>query len=468
MNLRGLSGIDFAVMVLYFIVFLAIGFISSKRVKTAKDFTTAGQSLTVFMIAGSSIATAMGSSTLMGNYSLIKSYGMAGLTMALSFYVGWWILIAMTRKLRDSGATSIPGFLERRYNSRTRKYSSLFILLNSIANTAAQFLAFGTALYALGICSVGTGTIVGAVVIVAFTIFSGLYGVALTDTLQSVLLLIGTAILLPILAFKTAGGVGYVFSNTPAEMMQPISGAAPIVLIGYILSNMLVGASHCANSQRTFAAKDSATAFRGQLLGNILSIAAIAFAALPAFAMLIIYPEVTDPNTYTTLFILDYFPVVLKGLMMALVLGLLLTTGDTFLMLISSTIVDDVIRPKKPDIEDKKLLSISRWVMVVISVIVIMLAFYLNDVYGLFTLAASTYGAAIFFPLILGIFWKNVNENAVNIAMLSGGLMSFIWDLTLANSTGIRGVILGAALNGLISILGSLILNSREKMLKNI
>lgn len=461
-NLNQLSIIDICIIVLYIVGFLGVGYFASKRVKTARDFTSAGRSLTWPMIAGSTIASALGSMTLMGNYELIDSYGMSGLIMALSFYFGWWVLIIMTKRLRSSGANSIPGYLELKYNEKTRRNCTLFVLLNAMANVASEFLAFGIALSALGLCSMKVGTIIGAIVVVAFTIFSGLYGVALTDTIQSIFLLIGCGIIVPILTFKTAGGWDFVFSNTAPERLNPFTGADVITLIGYILANCLVAASHCANSQRSFAAKSEKHAVKGQLVGNLLSIAVVTLSVLPAFAMPFIYPQVTDAASYTTLYILDYLPIGIKGLMLALVFGLLLTTGDTFLMLFSSTLVDDVIRPRKPEMEDKKLLSISRWIMVVISVINILLAFYMNDLYDLLALAASTYGAAVFFPLILGVYWKKANTKAINVGMLVGGLLSFVWDLTLNRVINIRGVILGAVLNGIICIVGSLILNKNS------
>lgn len=467
-NLNNLSIFDTAIIVLYVLVFLGIGYFSSKRIKTARDFTSAGKSLTWPMIAGSTIASALGSSTLMGNYQLIDSYGMSGLLMALSFYFGWWILIIMTRRLRSSGADSIPGYLELKYNAKTRKTCTLFVLLNAMVNIASQFMAFGIALSALGLCSIKVGAIIGAIVIIGFTIFSGLYGVALTDTLQSVLLLIGCGIIIPLLTFKTAGGWEFVFSNTPSKMLNPFTGADAITLIGYVLANCLVAACHCANSQRTFAAQDETHAVKGQLTGNILSIAVITLAVLPAFAMPFIYPNVTDAASYTTLYILDYLPIGIKGIMLALLFGLLLTTGDTFLLLFSSTIVDDVIRPQKPDMDDRKLLKIGRWIMVIVSVLNLLLAFYVNDLYDLFALAASTFGAAVFFPLILGVYWKKANAKAVNIGMLVGGLLSFVWDLTLNNFVNIRGVILGAALNGIICVVGSLIIDKNSTKGKKI
>jgi len=120
--------IDVGVIVLYVAFFVWLCVYANKK-KKAKDFTNAGQSLSWLMVAGSTIATTMGGNMVIGKYDLILESGMAGITSSLFWWVGWMFLLIIAVPLRRSGVTSLPMFLERRYNAGTRKISSYCVLI---------------------------------------------------------------------------------------------------------------------------------------------------------------------------------------------------------------------------------------------------------------------------------------------------------------------------------------------------
>ncbi len=461
MNLN-LSLIDIGMVILYIVLFAAMGFWASKKVSTAKDFTTAGQNLPLKLVVGSSIATCLGAGVLFANYERIHSFGISGFIWIMGWYIGWLLLVPISRQLRGSGATSLPGFLEERFNAKTRKYSSWFVLISMVSLSASVFLAFGNACAALGICDVKTGTIVGTVIIVIFTFVSGLWGVTLTDSVQTIIILIGCGIVMPVIAVKNAGGMSSVVAQvTSADFLA--KGIAPLTLLGYFLSNLLGAGADASFCQRTFAAKDAKTAAKGQTIACLISMIVSVVAMIPALTIGLYYPDIASGAQFTPMFVADYFPVGLKGIMLAVLCGLLLTTGDSYLMLISSTVVDDFVRPAKPDMDDKKLLKIGRVTIVIAAIIIVILALYMGSIYELIALGGSAYGAAVFFPLHLGCRIKKLNIKAVNVAIVIGGLVSFIWDLAkLSAITGIRGVLIGVALNLIICLVGSAFFDKKE------
>ena len=185
-GLGKISVIDIGVIILYIAFFVGLCVNSNKKMQ-AKNFTNAGQSLSWFMVAGSTIATTMGGNMVIGKYDMILEAGVAGITSSLFWWVGWVFLLIMAVPLRKSGVSSLPMFLEKRYNTSTKKYSSYCVLISAIASCAATFLAIGVMLEALGLCDRKTGTLIGALVVVLLTLPSGLYGVALTDTIQAII-----------------------------------------------------------------------------------------------------------------------------------------------------------------------------------------------------------------------------------------------------------------------------------------
>lgn len=314
----------------------------------------------------------------------------------------------------------------------------------------------------LGICDKTTGTIAGAVVIVLFTVFSGLWGVAITDTIQSVLLVVGVGIIIPAMAFANAGGIAHVMANTDPSRLDPFIGISPIVMVGWFLSKTLSCGAHPAYAQRIFAAKNTGTAVTGTIVSDIICVIVFVVAALPAFCIPFLFPDMANGDMLVPMVVANFFPPVAKGIMISALLGLLLTSGDTWLLLISSTITEDILPAIKPDIDSQKMLKYNRIIVVLSTVVVILLAWYWNSVYQLFKVGGSAYGAGVFFPLILGCFWKRAKTKAINLAMFVGATVSIVWDYTLKKPTDIDGVIPGAILCLGICLIGSLMAEEKS------
>lgn len=453
-----ISVIDIGVIILYIAFFVGLCVNSNKKMQ-AKNFTNAGQSLSWFMVAGSTIATTMGGNMVIGKYDMILEAGVAGITSSLFWWVGWVFLLIMAVPLRKSGVSSLPMFLEKRYNTSTKKYSSYCVLISAIASCAATFLAIGVMLEALGLCDRKTGTLIGALVVVLLTLPSGLYGVALTDTIQAIIILVTFGVVFPIMVFRSAGGIETVLASQTPERLSLVIGIAPITMVGWAISYSLSTGAEPNFAQRIFAARSTKDALIGSLTawGVSLIVAGI-ITALPALAMKNIFPDITIGSTFTVRYVSTYFPIALKGLILSVLLGLTLTSGDSYLLLLGSTFVDDIVRPKRKNLSDKKILMITRVSCVVFSIILCLIALYVDKIYALFKIGASAYGAGIFFPLILGCFWKKANAKAAGIAMIVGSICSFGFDMFVKVPLGLKvdGVIIGAALNLVIMVGGSI------------
>lgn len=454
--LKLIDWIDGIVILLYVTFFVGLCVYTNKKTQ-AKDFTNAGRRLSWIMVAGSTIATTMGGNMVIGKYDLILEAGMAGITSSLFWWVGWIFLLIMAVPLRKSGVASIPMFLEKRYNEGTRKISSYCVLISSISSCAATFLAIGTIFEALGLCDRRVGTLLGAVIVVLLTLPSGLYGVVLTDTIQAVIILVTFGFVFPVMVFRTAGGIEAVIASQTPERLSLVQGIAPITMIGWAVSNSLSTGAEPNFAQRIFAARSTKDAFIGSIVawGASLLVAGI-ISALPALAMTNIFPDITLGSTFTVRFVTTYFPVALKGLVLSVLLGLTLTSGDSYLLLLGSTFVDDVVRSKRRKLSDKKVLMITRVSCVVFAMLLCMMALYVDKIYALFKIGASAYGAGVFFPLILGCFWKKADARAATAAMLVGCLSSFGFDMFLKVPFGfdMDGVIIGAAMNLVIMVVG--------------
>lgn len=117
-----LNGIDFSVIILYNVILIAVGmYLAKKKIKKAPDFTTAGQSLGTFTVAGSIISTCMGASILFSNYQLIHAGGIRAAITSAFWYGAWLILVLLVGRVRKTGASSIPDYISKRFSPGHRR-----------------------------------------------------------------------------------------------------------------------------------------------------------------------------------------------------------------------------------------------------------------------------------------------------------------------------------------------------------
>ena len=465
--LTSLSLIDSIVICVYFIAMILVGVYYSKKIKNNDSFAVADRSLSLPVMVGTTVATCMGAGTALGDVGYMFEVGLIGLISVSMWNLGWIGQNVMAKRLRASGASSLPEFLENRYGKSTRNIAA-FVLLVMVANsTAAQFAAGGTILETLGILDMKTGVIVGGIIIILFTLFGGLYSVAVTDTVHCILIFIGVAIIVPIVAFTKAGGITEVFSRAAAETPEMLSWSSipVIVLIGYMLSYLLAAGSHPGYAQRILASKDTKTAVRGSVLSNIFSFLIEIPILLVPLTAFIILPNLENGEMMVPTVVATFFPPVLKGLILAGLIALVVTTADSFLLLLGTTISTDVIPIFKKDVSDKNKLIISRVTVVAGGIIAMVLAITGGGVFQLFRMGAAAYGAAMFFPLLLACFWKKAKTKAVNWGMALGCILTIAWNQTsFYETTEIEGVIVGAAVCLTVCVVGSLFLKDDSRL----
>ncbi len=436
---------DIIIIILYFLLIVGVGLYYSKKITDSESYIVADRSLTMKVMIGTTVATCMGSGAVMADVGFTYESGIGALIVIATFNVGWIALILMSRKLRASGCTTLPDFLGKTYGRSTKTVSAIVTLVAMIASTAAQIAGCGTIMAALGLTSKTTGMLIGFAVIMVITIFGGLYSVAITDTLQAVLLTLGIGIVLPIIAFHAAGGVGEVFStvNTVNPKILDLGSISAMEIIGYICVYIFNAGSHAGYSQRIMASVDEKTAVRGSIWSNLITLVMAFSIVSVAFCAYKLVPDLENPEMIVPLLIGKLFPPVIKGALLASLIALVISTADSFLLLLGSTCANDVYRSFNPNINSDQLLKLSRIFTLIGGFIALALAMTGGSVFTLMRSGGAAYGAGIFIPLLCACFVKNLDTKAINIGMIAGCFVTLIWNATFKVSTGINGVIIG-------------------------
>ena len=148
--------------------------------------------------------------------------------------------------------------------------------------------------------------------------------------------------------------------------------------------------------------------------------------------------------------------------MLAALIALVISTADSFLLLLGTTCANDIYRSFKPNINGDQLLKLSRIFTVVGGIIALGLALSGGSVFTLMRSGGAAYGAGMFIPLVCACFVKNLKTKAVNIGMLAGCFSTLIWNATLKASTGINGIIIGGIICAVCIFVFSAAFNGEE------
>ena len=451
-----LGVVDTWVFIVYILAIIGIGIYCSHFIKDTKDFSSAGQNLGLFVIVGATLSSFFGAYTGSGGLEVIHNFGLTGFMLVIAGNVGLLLLAMMGKRLRDSGALTYPQFLSISYGENTRIAASGVSMIYLIGQVSGQFVACGTVAAMLGLCTFSQGILFGGIVIIALTVFGGLVSVAWTGAVQQIFITLMCIIVVPVMAFSKAGGVGATFAFNGPVRTSLFAGMPTGYLIGMFISIVLSFASEPAYAQRIFAAKDAKTAVRGSLLSNGLSLLMCVPLYTAALTLIILSPD-TQGSAFVPYIINTYFPPVIKGFGIAAFVSVLLTTADTMLMTTSSIFSTDIWPLISPKSTDKTALRVSRIFVVCMGVLAIILGVYFQSVYTVMLLFAGAYGAAVFPCIVFAVIFhgkKNpIQKRAVPLAIIVTFLITALMDLIPTFPT--EGVFIGLPLNIILLIIGS-------------
>src|SRR5438132_2108719 len=290
-------------VVAYFLDTIGIGLWAAQRVHNSKDYLLAGRSLPLYMTAATVFATWFGAETVLSVSATFAKDGLGGIiadpfgSSCCLFFVALFFARAFYRM----DLLTIGDFYRKRYSKTVEVVTSVAITASYLGWTSAQLTALGLVFSVLsgGAIDLNAGILLGAFIVLGYTIWGGMWSVALTDLFQTVVILIGlTAV--AVLVGNMAGGPSKVISAA-AEAGRfefwPKGGAKEWLWFLAAWMTLAIGSIPQQDVfQRVTSAKDERTAMRGSFFGGVLY---FCFAFVPMF---IAYSALLIDPGYTRLF----------------------------------------------------------------------------------------------------------------------------------------------------------------------
>ena len=405
---------------LYLIASIGIGIYAATRVKNTADYALAGRSLPLFVIIATTFATWFGSETVLGIPSKFVEGGFRN-TVEDPFGAGLCLVLVgmfFARKLYNMDLLTIGDFYRRRYGRGVEIFSSIVILISYLGWVAAQVTALGLVfnLLSAGGISVAWGMVLGTLIVLVYTLFGGMWSVALTDTFQMVIIIVGLSLIAFFAADQAGGAVKVIEYAQSREMFRffPDGGAREwLFWTGAAITIMIGSIPQQDVFQRVMSAKDADTSVKGPIIGGI---SYMVFAMVPIFIGLsafLVMPETAnallkeDSQKVLPTLVMEHMPVWLQVAFFGALLAAIMSTASATLLAPSTTFVQNVLK-NFVKMNDKQELLYMRLTVVVFTGWVLGYSIYMigTPIYDLVSKAYQFPVVGAFWPLVCGLYWR--------------------------------------------------------------
>ena len=464
-------------VIAYLLVTIAIGLVAAKRVKTSADFAIAGRHLPLAMIVTTTFATWFGAETVLGIPAKFVNSGLNGVVEDPFGAGGCLILVGLffAGKLYRMNLLTISDYYRERYGRSVEIFCSIIIMVSYLGWVSAQVTALGLVFNVLsgGVISMPWGMTIGVVSVLAYTLFGGMWSVAVTDFIQMIILVVGLAIL-AVYAGDQAGGADKVialavsqdlFKFLPEPNMKDILfflAAAMTIMFGSIPQQDVF--------QRVMSANSLNAATKGPIIGGICY---ILFAFVPMFLVvsaLIIMPEQAaqlieeDPQKVLPTLVMTQMPFIMQVLFFGALLSAIKSCASATLLAPSVTFTENIWRQFFPHQGDKQSLLAMRVTVLVFSALVLLYAIQMqgSSIYEMVSGAYQVTLVGAFIPLLFGLYWAKATTQG---AILSIAFGLSTWLLLLMTPAGEE---FPAQLAGVLASLAGMLIGSlAPQVLKN-
>jgi SSS family solute:Na+ symporter len=425
-----------ALVILYLALSIGIGLWAARRVKNSQDYVSAGRHLGLPIVIATVFATWFGSEAVLGIPATFLTDGLGGIVedpFGSSFCL---ILVGLffARRLYRMNLLTIGDFYRIRYNRTVELITAIAIVLSYLGWVAAQITALGLVFNMLsnGVIDQPTGMMIGAGVVLLYTLFGGMWSVALTDFFQMAIIVVGLTVI-AILLGQQAGGVAPVVQHMSEhgklDFFPDPSLAAWLAFIAAAITLMFGSVPQQDVFQRVNSSRNEDIAVKGSLFGGGFY---LFFAAIPifiAYSANLIDPALVakslaaDPTAEGVLpaLIMAHTPLALQALFYGALLAAIMSTASGTLLAPSATFAENILKGFIPNMTDRGLLIAMRITVVVFAMGVTLFAMQSDA--SIYEMVGNAYKVTLvtaFVPLVAGVYWKKASSFAAMCSILCG------------------------------------------------
>lgn len=421
-------------VIIYWVISIGIGLWAALRVKNTADFAAAGHSLPMHIVTATVFATWFGSETVLGVPATFLKEGMQGIVSDPFGSSMCLILVGLffARHLYNKKYLTIGDFFREKYGRTVEVLITLCIVVSYLGWVAAQIKALGLVFNVVsndGI-SQSLGMIIGAASVLIYTLFGGMWSVAITDFIQMIIIVLGMLYIGYEVSGLT-GGVDVVIAHAAAadklSILPDWNLPAVLGFIAALVTMMLGSIPQQDVFQRITSSKNVNIAVRASVLGGVLY---FLFAFIPiflAYSASLINPQLvekyldSDSQLILPNLILNHAPLFAQVMFFGALLSAIKSCASATLLAPSVTFAENIVKGFFKHLSDQHLLKIMRITVLCFTCFVTLFA--LNSELSIFKMVESAYKVtlvAAFVPLAFGVYWSRSNTLGGLLAVLMG------------------------------------------------
>ncbi len=454
-------------VILYLLFTVAIGVFANRYVKNSSDFMLAGKQLPMFVTASALFATWFGAETILGSSTEFIQHGFLGV-IEDPFGAALCLLLIgffFARPLYRMNLVSFGDFYKEKFGAKTELIASILIVISYFGWIAAQLVALGILFHQVANVPEYMGVIIGAAIVMAYTITGGMWAIALTDTIQTLVIIVGLIIIAVILTEKTDGFTAVV-SNTPKDFYRfvPFEGKE---WIAYIATWITIGLGSIPQQdvfQRVMSSKSEKVAAQSSIWAGFFY---LSIGLIPLYIGLCAYqlePSalLNEEQGFLPYAIQKHTNTFVQALFFGAMISAILSTASGAILAPSTVMGENILRRFRKNMDDKTLLKMVRVSVLMITLISVFISFFESDIYELVAGSSEITLASLFVPMLGGLYFKNKSERAALCSIFFGLI---VWLVLKFSGTDITRTLyaLGASALGWFVGISTTPKNSNEK-----
>lgn len=457
-------------VIIYWAISVGIGLYASTRVHNTKDFAIAGRHLPFYMVTATVFATWFGSETVLGIPATFLQEGLGGVVADPFGSSMCLILVGLffAAPLYRMNLLTIGDYYKKRFGRSVEVLTTLAIVLSYLGWVGAQITALGLVFNVVsgGEISKLAGMWIGSITILIYTVYGGMWAVAVTDFIQMIIIVIGMLWIGGEVS-SMVGGVGVVVAHAREAgkfAFWPELDLKSVLAFTAAWITMMFGSIPQQDVfQRVQSSKTEKIAVWGSVLGGSLY---FLFAFIPmflAYSATLIAPDMvaglidTDPQMILPNLVLEKAPLIAQIMFFGALLSAIKSCASATLLAPSVTFTENILKPAIGHrLSDKQLLLMMRVVTLTFTLLVTLYA--VNSKASIFKMVENAYQVTLvtaFVPLAFGLFWRRATHQGALLAIFAG---LAVWLATLI--AGPDDPLVPAQLAGLLASLGGMLLGS--------
>ena len=430
-------------VIVYWVISVGIGLYAGRFVKDSSGYANAGRALPMYVVTATVFATWFGSETVLGIPATFLKEGLGGV-VADPFGASLCLVLVglfFARPLYRMNLLTIGDFYRNKYGRIVEVLTSLAIVISYLGWVGAQISALGLVFNVVsgGAITETWGKVIGASTVMVYTIYGGMWSVAITDFIQMIVIVVGM-LYIGVEVSDQAGGVGTVVQHAVdagkfANFWPGWNGLAILGFVGALFTMMLGSVPQQDVFQRVASAKTEKIAGRASVLGGVMY---FCFAFIPmflAYAATLIDPQMVAPllasdekrasQQILPQLILGHAPFFAQVMFFGALLSAIKSCASATLLAPSVTFAENILKPAFRNVTDANLLRTMRIVVLCFTILVTL--YSVGSDLPIYSMVENAYKVTLvtaFVPLVFGLYWKRANTQG---AMLAIGLGLVSW-----------------------------------------